>query len=352
MPVNFVAHFLCADGYGSLAEYGAMGMARAGARVNLIPIKIFYEGLAPEVLALAEKSTPYQEGPVLFSAALEPELELYAETEHFVHTMWESSRLPADWPARLNRARAVIVPTRFVAEVCRSSGVTVPVEVVPEGVDPDVYPLVERPARESVTTLVVGTVLPRKHVVQAIEAWQLAFGDDPDARLIIKSRFGTAKAFGLTVDDPRITVIDGQEMVRGILHWYREADVLLALGSEGFGLPLVEGMATGLPVIALSSEGQGDVCTDAGDLVLPVPPGSWEEADEPLYGRCGVRGVPDVRKVAEHLTWVARHREEAAAMGAAASQWAHRHRNIWEKGPATVDVMETHMRPRRSLRAR
>ncbi|WP_327322122.1 glycosyltransferase family 4 protein [Streptomyces sp. NBC_01210] len=304
------------------------------------------------MLDLLKESTPYREGPVLFSAALEPELELYANTEHFVHTMWEASELPAVWAAKLNRTRAVIVPTRFVADVCRSSGVTAPIEVIPEGVDPELYPWIERPAREGVTTLVVGTVLPRKHVAQAIEAWQLAFDDAPDARLIIKSRFQTAQSHGLTVDDPRITVIDDQEMVRGILHWYEQADVLLALGSEGFGLPLVEGMATGLPVVALSSEGQGDVCQDAGDLVLPVPPGSWEVADEPGYGRCGVRGVPDVREVAKRLTWVARHREEAAQLGVAASEWVHRNRNLWRKGPALLDAMETHMRPPRALRAR
>ncbi|MCF3123523.1 glycosyltransferase family 4 protein [Streptomyces arenae] len=347
-----MAHFLVADGYGSLAEYAAVGMARDGARVNIIPIKVFPEGLSPRMRDLLADSTPYEEGPVLFSAALEPELELYARTEHFVHTMWESSELPADWPRKLDRARAVIVPTRFVADVCRSSGVTAPVEVIPEGVDPELYPWTERPDREGLTTLIVGTVLPRKHVTEAIAAWQLAFDGDPDARLIIKSRFQTAKAHGLTVSDPRITLVDDQEMVRGILHWYEQADVLLALGSEGFGLPLVEGMATGLPVIALSSEGQGDICADAGDLLLPVSPARWEVADEPGYGRCGVRGVPDVREVARQLRWVARHRQEATAMGVAASAWVHKHRNLWHKGPSMLDAMETHMRPPRPLRAR
>ncbi|MEU6477908.1 glycosyltransferase family 4 protein [Streptomyces sp. NPDC047017] len=300
---------------------------------------------------LLVNSTPYEEGPVLFSAALEPELELYAGTEHFVHTMWESSELPADWPRKLNRARAVIVPTRFVAGVCRSSGVTVPVEVIPEGVDPGLYPWVERPVREGVTTLIVGTVLPRKHVSEGIAAWQLAFADDPDARLIIKSRFQTAQAYGLSVSDPRITLVDDQEMARGILHWYEQADVLLALGSEGFGLPLVEGMATGLPVIALSSEGQGDICADADGLLLPVRPATWEVADEPGYGRCGVRGVPDVQEVARRLRWVAQHRQEATAMGAAASEWVHAHRNLWNKGPSLLDTMETYLHPRQPLRS-
>ncbi|MBB3733732.1 glycosyltransferase family 4 protein [Nonomuraea dietziae] len=279
-------------------------------------------------------------GPVLFSAALEPELELYAGHEHFIHTMWESSRLPSGWPARLNRARAVVVPTRFVAKTCRSSGVTAPIEVIPEGVDPAVYPYVVRPERETLTTLIVGTVLPRKHVAEGIAAWKIAFAGDPGARLIIKSRFDTAKAMGLTVSDPRITVVDDSEMGRGIRHWYEQADVLLALGSEGFGLPLVEGMATGLPVIALSSEGQGDVCHDARDLVLAIAPARWEVANEPGYGLCGIRGVPGVDEVARKLRWVAEHRDEAKQLGAEASAWVHRHRDLWRKGPALLEVME------------
>jgi glycosyltransferase involved in cell wall biosynthesis len=157
----------------------------------------------------------------------------------FINTMWESSRLPAGWTAALNRARTVIVPTRFVAKVCRESGVTVPIEVVPEGVDPAVYHYLERPTRPGLTTLIVGTVVERKHVREGVAAWKQAFADDPEARLLIKARFHLNN---YQPDDPRITFVDANETSRGIAHWYREADVLLALGNEGFGLLLVEGM--------------------------------------------------------------------------------------------------------------
>ena len=87
--------------------------------------------------------------------------------------------------------------------------------------------------------------------------------------------------------------------------------MLLALGNEGFGMPLVEGMATGLPVIALATEGQADVCREAGELVLSVGAAKWIPFSFPPFGECGIRAVPSVDEVADRLTWVATHRDEA-----------------------------------------
>lgn len=47
------------------------------------------------------------------------------------YTVWELERLPAHWPALLNRLDAVIVPCRWNVSVFRSGGVTVPIHVVP-----------------------------------------------------------------------------------------------------------------------------------------------------------------------------------------------------------------------------
>jgi glycosyltransferase involved in cell wall biosynthesis len=220
---------------------------------------------------------------------------------------------------------------------------------VPEGVDPGLYPYLDRPKREGLTTLLVGPLVRRKHIAEAVAAWQRAFAEDTSARLILKGKLGVP----FPVDDPRIVVITETGRTRGIGHWYAKADVLLALGNEGFGLPLVEGMASGLPVIALSSEGQGDVCADAGPLVLDAPPARWEPSDDTQYGPAGVRGVPDVDATAERLRWVAGHREEARDLGREASAWAHRERNVWDKGGAVLELMEGHLdrpRPLRRLR--
>ena len=357
MAITVVGEFAVFSGYASMNEYVVLGMHRAGARLSLQPQFLDTVGCSAELLEIWARSRPHVDGPVLYTSWMRPDLACFAGTELYIRSMFEASRLPASWPARLNTGRAVIVPSTFVADAFRASGVRVPIEVVPDGIDPDAYPYLERPRRDTVTTLVVSAVynrltgLPgiadRKHLGEAVAAWQQAFDGDQSARLILKCRFGRPEDFPA---DPRVTLVAEEERTRGIAHWYRQADVLLALGSEGFGLPLIEGMATGLPVIALASEGQGDICRDAAGLLLPVQPASWEPHLHEGREECGVRGVPGVADVAARLRWVAAHREEAAEMGRAAAAWVHAHRNVWSYGPAVLDVIERRTRYRRGLR--
>jgi glycosyltransferase involved in cell wall biosynthesis len=347
--ITVAAPFMVYDGYGSLAEFVVLGMQRAGATVNLVPLNLDLRGLSDELLDLLRRAKPDVAEPVLYFTWPRPELERFRRSRDlFIYTMWESSLLPAGWDERLNEMRAVLVPTRFVADVCRRSGVTVPIEVIPPGIDPASYHYIERPDREGLTTLIIGTVIERKHVREAIAGWKAAFEGEAGARLIIKSRF---KHGNYEPDDARIEFVDANEPTRGIAHYYERADVLIAAGNEGFGLPLVEGMATGLPVIALNSEGQGDVCEDAGsDRLLPIAPARWDEYDEQPFGRCGVRGVPAPGDIAARLRWVAEHRADARAMGREASEWVLAHRNVWTTGPAVLDAMERRAKPARPLR--
>ncbi|MBV9171890.1 MAG: glycosyltransferase [Chloroflexi bacterium] len=345
--LTLVAPLMIYDGYGSMAQYLALGLDRAGVAVHLSPLRLDPNGLSPELLELLRRSRPDVRGTVVAFAPGPDVTPFQSSSNLFVNTMWETSQLPAGWSAGVNTARAVIVPSRFVADVFRRGGVTTPIEVVPQGVDPAIYSYQERPLRAGITTLMVGPVCARKNTLLGVEAWKRAFAGDPDARLILKARWLYQNYVS---DDPRIRFVDANERTTGIAHWYREADVLLALGNEGFGLPLIEAMATGLPVVALDAEGQADVCREARDLLLTVEPASWQPFDEQPFGPCGVRGVPDVNKVAAHLRWVAGHGMQARALGAAASGWALEHRNVWRMGPAMLDVIERRSRHGRLVR--
>jgi glycosyltransferase involved in cell wall biosynthesis len=344
--VTIAGDFLVHDGLGSMAAYAAHGLHRAGVDVRLAPLHLDRRGLAPQVVRLLDRAA--EDGPTLYWSWPRPELEAYrTRPELFLRTAWESNALPYGWPEIINGTRAVIVPSTFVADVCCSSGVRVPVAVVPDGIDPGVYHYEDRPERETFTVLTVGTVIARKHLDAVMAAFERAFPGRRDARLVIKARF---RAGHLTPSSSRVSVVDTDEPTSGIPHWYRRADVLVALGNEGFGLPVVEAMATGLPVIAMDAEGQADVCRDADGLLLGVPPAGRAFFDDPRYGRCGTAAVPDVDATARALRWVEAHRDEARHMGRAASGWATRHRNVWDMGRRVLDVMETHVSPPRTLR--
>ncbi|HUS17384.1 MAG TPA: DUF4135 domain-containing protein, partial [Chloroflexia bacterium] len=335
--LTVTAPFRVYDGYGSMAELLVLGLERAGMPVNILPMELDLAGLSAEFRAVAARARPDPAAPVLFFGSPSPELARFRGAPNlFINTMWETDRLPAGWAEQLNAARAVIVPTRFVADVFRDGGVTVPLEVVPEGIDPAIYHFEERPKRAGLTTLMVGTMVERKNVAQGVEAWKRAFADEPDARMILKCRF---RYWDYEPDDPRIRFVDANEPTRGIAHWYRQADILMALGNEGFGLPLVEARATGLPVIALTSEGQGDIYAEAPGCLLPVAPARWQVTGTDARGRASARGIPDVDAIAAHLTWIATHPEDARALGRRAADWTVAHRNIWGKGPAVLDII-------------
>lgn len=336
--LTVAAPFLVYDGYGSIAEFMVLGLSRIGVPVNVHAFRLDMAGMSEEFRYIFSNSRRDPAAPALcFCWPLENMAPFRECADLFMNTMWESSLLPAGWAAVLNRARGLIVPSTFCVKCFRDSGVTVPIEVVAQGIDPDVYPYYEREDRPGVTSLIVGTFVTRKNIFEGIAAWKLAFANDPCARLLIKSRF---RMRSYVPDDARIEFVDNEETTRGIAHWYRQADVLMALGNEGFGLPLVEAMATGLPVVALSSEGQGDICRAAKDCLLPVPPAQWVAFNEKQFGPAGVRGIPAVADVAARLRWVADHPREARDMGRCASQWVHRHRNIWDMGPAILDVID------------
>ncbi|GAB2676863.1 glycosyltransferase [Nocardia goodfellowii] len=319
-------------------------MHRTGARISLAPLGTGQRGTSRELRGLLAESSARVDGPVLYSGWLSrPEVDCLRRTDLFIRTACESSRICARWVERLNQARAVIVPSQYAADVFRTCGVTTPLYIVPDAVDPDAFPYRDRSGRAGLTTLIVGILEPDNNYRQAIAGWQEAFRDDPEARLIIKSWQGWPDCH--IAGDPRVHLDTLNEPAAATADWYAEADVLLALGNESFGTGMLEAMATGLPVVALDSEGQSGVCRDAGELVLPIAPATWRPYEHPYGGAShGVVAVPETADVATRLRWVAAHRAEAADIGRAASRWVRAQRNIWNSGPDVLAVIAEHTR--------
>ncbi|MGH3630314.1 MAG: glycosyltransferase family 4 protein [Sciscionella sp.] len=191
----------------------------------------------------------------------------------------------ASWHRRVigratRRADAVVVPTAAVAAQLRGylPGAA-PVEVIGHGVSSTVTApvadsegIAERLALPDRYVLAVGTVEPRKGLDVLIEAMSMAAG--PEVPLVVAGPEGwggvrleeIASRHGLP--RARLRVL-GRLTDRQLAVTLRRASVLAVPSlAEGFGLPLLEGMATGVPVVHSDAQTLVEVAGGSG-LVVP-----------------------------------------------------------------------------------
>ncbi|MBN1954934.1 MAG: glycosyltransferase family 4 protein [Anaerolineae bacterium] len=161
------------------------------------------------------------------------------------------------------------------------------IDVVPEGVDPDRFQRVPQDGTllaeryglpdwpDGSTLLHVGGEAPRKNLAVLLQALTLLKRDGLPARLV--------KVGGSQLDHHRQFVADivrlgleadvvlvGPVPDNDLPLFYSAADVLLLPSYvEGFGLPVLEAMACGTPVVCSTA---GSLPEVAGDAALLVPP--------------------------------------------------------------------------------
>lgn len=335
--LTMVSDLLSYTGYGNVAQEMAIAFDHAQYRLNLVPLVVDHLGLDPQVSQLLERSVPDLRPPILFYGWLRPAVRALQRHEHYVNTMCESSRLPKSWVPLLDKASSVIVPSTFCASAFRASGISRPIVVIPEGVNPAHFPFAQRTPRTTFTGLIVGAAERRKHLDESIAAWQAAFPGDESARLIVKVSRGDLRILD-RFHTEQVRFISTRQDRHSILDLYANADVLLSLGSEGFGLPPIEAMCTGLPVVLMDSEGQQDLCRDAQDFVVAVRSHHQERVEIAEYGPCGYQHVPDISEAASALRWVRSNWTAGGRQAISAAEWAARHRSI-ERKVSAIDAL-------------
>jgi glycosyltransferase involved in cell wall biosynthesis len=150
--------------------------------------------------------------------------------------------------------------------------------VTPLGVDPTFRPNGSTPDGPQYA-LFVGGIQPRKDPLTAIEALALV---DGDLRLVLvgdEKRGGdevraAVRRLGL---EPRVEFA-GYVEHDGLASLYRGAACLVFPSRyEGFGLPVLEAMASGTPVVATTAGAVPEVAGDAAVLVEPGDPQALAE---------------------------------------------------------------------------
>jgi alpha-1,3-rhamnosyl/mannosyltransferase len=142
--------------------------------------------------------------------------------------------------------------------------------------------------------LVVGDNRPRKNLEVLARAWA-SFGDAPPIGLVVAGqadpRFPSMLEFVTRHQARSVTTLGWVSEAE--LEWLyaRAAMVLFPSRYEGFGFPIVEAFARGLPVVAADTETFHEVAGVAARFASPDRPAEWAEAVRDLLGSPAALGA-------------------------------------------------------------
>ena len=194
-------------------------------------------------------------------------------------------------PAAVRASRRVAVPSEFVRRTVLDEVGAAPdrIEVIPHAVPvrpPATQPaeLVERYRLTGPVVLYPAITYPHKEHLSLLTAFEAVLDRHRDAVLVLPGGEGSSEG---AVQATIAASARLREQVRR-LGRVPEPDVagLLELAAvvavpsryEGFGLPALEAMAAGAPVVAADATALPEVVGDAGRLVPVGEPGPWAEA--------------------------------------------------------------------------
>jgi len=176
-------------------------------------------------------------------------------------------------------ARRVIVPSRATKEDCVAAFGIDPdrVTVIPEGVgsefhvDPSSRPPLDQPY-----ILHVGTLEPRKNLPRLIAAFaQFKADGRPHSLALVGPKGWMYEQIEAAIESAGLE--DSVRLVNfvpDLAPWYNHADFFVYPSLyEGFGLPPLEAMACGTPVVLSSAGSLSEVAGDAALLVSPSDTG-------------------------------------------------------------------------------
>ena len=215
----------------------------------------------------------------------------------------ETDRCSQKWIDNCNKMDHIIVPSTFTKNVVRRSGIlTTPTSVIPEWFNHKVLDveksktIIENDKRFNFSTsfnfLLIAQLtaqspdLDRKNIINTIVWLCEKFKNNPDVGIILKTNMGRGTTIDRNVTKsvlakivstikkgpfPKIHLIHGNmdsEEIAALYHHPTVKCFVSATRGEGYGLPLIDAAASGVPIIATNWSGHLEFLEDG--KFLPI----------------------------------------------------------------------------------
>jgi len=229
---------------------------------------------------------------------------------------WELAEVPGTWKSAFDHVHQIWAPSRFTADALRDQAGRVPLHIVPhlvaapaEGVLPD-WAVTPDGTLVVLSVFSYSSGFERKNPLGAIAAFRAAFGERPDVRLIIKAGGHDPAPGERERLEAAVTGVANITLHHGALDpgaygaLMARADIFLSLHrAEGFGIPLVEAMRLGKPVVATAWSSNLDFMTEAIGCLVPY---DLIPVDDPREAYAGARSSWADARIEAAADWLRR----------------------------------------------
>jgi len=340
--IKYIAPMFDNSGYAKASRGNILALHGQGIPLTLSPIS--FEELKPNLGAegkilnsLVEKDIPYNiviihTTPEFWSKYKEPGKVSVG------YTIWETSKLHPDWPGFINNnVQKVLVGCQWNVEVFQSSGVTIPIGVVPHGINMADFDGIKPYTVAGVDddTYVFYDIFQwteRKHPLALIKAYWYEFKKKDNVALVLKSYRGNysddeKEAIRITLKRlkdvtpmdyyPPIYLIPNMLTESEILGLHARGDCFTTFNrGEGFGLSPFTAGACGNPVIITGYGGAREYAKEDNSYLMkyvltPVFGMPWS----PWYQGDQLWGEPDVLHGASLMRHVYENQYESNTRG-------------------------------------
>lgn len=232
-----------------------------------------------------------------------------------MYTAWEESIYPKEWVEEINEnLHGMMTASSFTREILRKSGIKVPIKVVPNALDKEF--LEKTPGEFKLNTsknfkfLHLSTAKQRKGVDVLLKAYFEQFTKDDDVVLVIKSFPGPDNRVEEILrelkkeNSPEVIHINNPDLTdQELMNLTNSVDcVVYPSRAEGFGLPILEAMYIGTPVIATGYSGYLDFASEENTYLIEY---ELEDAINSEFANIGAKWAePSVEDLKSKMKYI------------------------------------------------